>query len=58
MEPNRRFVIRNNKEGAGTQWNLLATGGSLMSGTVLGQGDTQGQGGLWSGRRGEVKEAG
>ena len=31
MEPNRRFVIRNNKEGAGAQWNLLVTGRSLQS---------------------------
>ena len=28
-----------------------------MLGTVLGQGDTQSQGGLWSGRRGEVEAA-
>ena len=31
METNRRFVSKNTGEGAGTQWNLLATGGSLKS---------------------------
>ena len=31
METNRRFVRKNTGEGAGTQWNLLATGGSLKS---------------------------
>ena len=29
METNRRFVSKNTGEGAGTQWNLLETGGSL-----------------------------
>ena len=31
METNRRFVSVNTREGAGTQWNLLETGGSLKS---------------------------
>ena len=31
METNRRFVSKNTGEVAGTQWNLLATGGSLKS---------------------------
>ncbi len=31
METNRRFVSKNTGEGAGTQRNLLATGGSLNS---------------------------
>ena len=29
METNRIFVSKNTREGAGAQWNLLATGGSL-----------------------------
>ena len=31
METNRRFVSKNTGEGAGAQWNLLATGGRLKS---------------------------
>ena len=31
MKPNRRFVNKNTGEGAGEQWNLLPTAGSLKS---------------------------
>ena len=31
METNRRFVIKNTREGTGTQRNLLATGRRLRS---------------------------